>query len=132
MESAPAADLTGWYLRYNAVCNSHRFDLLADYVHRHVVVNGEAQGLDSYVAGLESVVTAFPDYRWDLQHLVISGEWLAAHFLDSGHQLGAFCGVSPTGRWIETQEFAFYRVASDLIVEVWVAADNLRLLEQIR
>jgi len=125
-------DLATWYSRYNEICNSHRFGLLADYVHRDVQVNGEVQGLDAYVSGLEAVIAAFPDYRWDLQHLVISGDWLAAHFTDSGRHVGAFLGVPPTGRRVETQEFAFYRVVSGLIVEVWVAADNLRLLDQIR
>ena len=127
-----APDLATWYGRYNEICNSHRFALLADYVHRDVRVNGEVQGLESYVSGLESVVAAFPDYRWELQHLVVSRDWLAAHFRDSGHHVGTFLGVPPSGRRIETQEFAFYRVARGLIVEVWVAADNLRLLEQIR
>jgi predicted ester cyclase len=125
-------DLERWYARYNEVCNSHRFDRLAEFVHEDVHVNGERQGLEDYVAGLESVVAAFPDYRWELRHLVVSGDWLAAHFLDSGHHAGAFLGAAPTGRRVETQEFAFYRVEGGLIVEVWVAADNLRLLDQIR
>jgi aspartyl-tRNA synthetase len=125
-------NLENWYRRYNEICNNHRFERLVDYVHPHVRVNGDVQGLDDYVSGLESVVAAFPDYRWDLQHLVVNGDWLAAHFIDSGRHLGTFLGVAPSGRRIETQEFAFYRVSTGRIVEVWVAADNLRLLGQIR
>jgi len=127
-----ASDLASWYARYNEVCNSHRFDLLVDYVHPDVRVNGEVQGLEGYVAGLESVVAAFPDYRWELQHLLVSGDWLAAHFRDTGRHSGPFLGVPASNRRVETQEFAFYRIADGLVVEVWVTADNLGLLEQIR
>lgn len=36
----------------------------------------------------------------------------------------------PSGRLVETQEFAIYRVDGGRIVEVWVSADNLRWLDQ--
>jgi predicted ester cyclase len=97
-----------------------------------VRVNGEVQGLADYVAGLMVVVTAFPDYRWSLQHLLVDGDWVAAHFLDTGRHSGQFLGVAATGREVRTQEFAFYRVTDGLIDEVWVTADNLSVLEQIR
>jgi predicted ester cyclase len=125
-------DLATWYGRYNEICNGHRFEMLSDFVHPDVHVNGERQGLTDYIAGLKEVVDAFPDYRWELQRLLIEGDWLAAHFMDSGQHSGLFLGVPASGRRVVTQEFAFYRVASGLIVEVWVTADNLRLLEQMR
>jgi predicted ester cyclase len=97
-----------------------------------VEVNGRPRGLEGYVAGLEAVVEAFPDYRWDLQHLLIDGSWLSAHFIDTGTHKGTFLGVTATGRFVTTQEFAVYRIDGDRIVEVWGTADDLRLLEQLR
>lgn len=132
MTDAGTPRLDTWYRQYNEHCNQHRFDELVNFVHRDVRVNGEVQGLTDYVAGLEAVVAAFPDYRWDLQHLVVDGDWIAAHFLDTGRHSGPFLGVAATGRHVQTQEFSFYRVVDGLIVEVWVAADNLSVLEQIR
>ena len=88
------------------------------------MVNGEPQGLDGYVAGLRAVVAEFPDYRWELQYLLVEGDWLAAHFADSGTH-----GTS--GRAVRTQEFAFYRLAGGRIAEVWVAADNLAVERQL-
>jgi predicted ester cyclase len=125
-------DLATWYRRYNEICNNHHFEKLSDYVHEDVQVNGERQGLAGYIAGLSSVVEAFPDYRWELRHLLVDGDWLAAHFEDSGRHEGAFLGAPGSGRRVGTQEFAFYRVDGGLIVEVWVTADDLRLLEQLR
>ena len=126
------SDLAERYRRYNAVCNEHRFEALAEFVAEDVVVNGEQQGLSGYVAGLQAVVRAFPDYRWDLRHLLVDGDVVAAHFLDSGTHRGEWLGVPPTGRHISTQEFAVYRWSGDRIAEVWVTADDLGALEQLR
>jgi predicted ester cyclase len=123
-------ELANWYRRYNECCNAHLFDDLAEFVDRDVVVNGTERGLDAYIAGLRAVVTAFPDYRWELRHLIVDEPWIAAHFADTGTHRGTFLDVSATGRAVHTQEFAFYRV-DRRIVEVWVTADNLRLLEQL-
>jgi predicted ester cyclase len=125
------AELQSFYRRYNSTCNEHRFDRLNAFVVDDVQVNGEVQGLASYVNGLEEVVRAFPDYQWELRHLLVDGDWLSAHLIDTGTHRGTFLGVSPTGRFVRTQEFAFYRIEGDRIAEVWVSADNLRLLDEL-
>jgi steroid delta-isomerase-like uncharacterized protein len=120
------------YRRYNALCNAHDFDSLGEFVAEDVVVNGEPQGLAGYREGLAAVATAFPDYQWRLEHLLAEGDWLAAHFADSGTHCGTFLGLPPTGKAVVTQEFAFYRLESGKIVEVWVTADDLATLQQLQ
>lgn len=127
-----AQRLETFYRRYLACCNAHEFHRLGEFVAPDVEVNGERQGLCDYIRGLEAVVQAFPDYYWELRHLLVDGEWLAAHFVDTGTQRGTFLGEPPTGRRVITQEFALYRVAAGRIEEVWVAADNLRVLRQLQ
>ena len=119
------------YRRYNARCNAHDFGSLGEFFAEDVVVNGEPQGLAGYREGLAAVAAAFPDYRWRLDHLLAEGDWLAAHFADSGTHRGAFLGVPPTGKAVETQEFAFYRLEGHKLVEVWVTADDLATLRQL-
>lgn len=131
-DTTTSQDLESFYRRYHARCNAHEFDALGEFVADDVDVNGEQQGLRAYVEGLRSVVQAFPDYRWDLRHLLVDGRWLSAHFIDTGTHRGAFLGVSATGRVVSTQEFAVYKVNAGKIVEAWVAADNLHLLDQLR
>jgi predicted ester cyclase len=127
-----AEPLESFYRRYNDVCNAHEFSRLAEFVADDVQVNGERQGLDGYIAGLQAVVTGFPDYRWDLRHLLIDGCWLAAHFIDTGTHQGTFLGIEGTGATVTTQEFALYRVHEQRIHEVWVTADDLSLREQLQ
>lgn len=57
---------------------------------------------------------------------------MAAHFIDTGTHRGPAFGIPATGRSVQTQEFAVYRFADHRIAEVWVAADNLRVLQQLR
>jgi predicted ester cyclase len=125
-------ELAAFYRRYNQRCNEHRFTELGEFVADDVTVNGRTDGLRGYVSGLQAVIEAFPDYRWDLQHLLVDPPWISAHFTDTGTHRGAFKGVPGTGRAVTTQEFALYRVDAGKIVEVWVTADDLLLLEQIQ
>lgn len=129
-----AFDVETFYLRYLDRCNEHRFDSLGEFVHQDVVVNdGLQQGLAAYTAGLRAQVTAFPDYRWELRHLLIDEPWMiSAHLRDTGTHRGVFQDVPATGRQVSTQEFAVYRLRERKIAEVWVTADNLMLLDQLR
>lgn len=132
LKAVTAQDLESFYRRYNVQCNAHTFASLGEFVAEDVQVNGHVQGLRAYTDGLEAVVRAFPDYRWNLRHLFTDGCWLSAHFIDTGTHRGTFLDVPATGRAVSLQEFAVYRVDAGKIVEVWVTADNLYLLDQLR
>lgn len=126
------AELEALNRRYNAVCDAQDFDRLGDFVADGIRVNGEAQTLAGYAAGLRRVVRAFPDYRWTLSHLLVEEDWIAAHFSDTGTHRDTAFGVPATGRVVRTQEFAFYRVEVGKIAEVRVTADDLDLLTQLQ
>jgi predicted ester cyclase len=64
-------------------------------------------------------VEAFPDYRWDLQQVLVEDRWIAARLLGSGTHTGHFRGVAATGRLIRTQELVMYRVRDGKIVQCW-------------
>lgn len=123
--------LAAFYGRYNTCCNEHRFEELAEFVAHDVVINGVDRGLDAYTGGLRAVVRAFPDYRWEMRHLVVDTPWIAAHLADTGTHRETFLGVQATGRSVSTPEFAFYRVDRQ-IAEVWGMAFHVHLLEQLR
>jgi predicted ester cyclase len=110
-------ELLDLYRRYLERCNEHRFDELGEYVADDV--NGPREGLSRYIAGLRAVVEGFPDYRWDLQRLLVDGQWLAARLSGTRTHTGSFRGVAATDRAIRTQELVIYRVADGKIVECW-------------
>lgn len=125
-------ELAAFYRRYNACCNEHRVEDLAEFVARDVAIDGTERGVDEYADELRSVVRAFPDYRWELRRLVVDAPWIAAHFTDTGTHRGEFRGVQPTGRSVAIPEFAFYRVEGGRIAEVWGSGFHVHLLEQLR
>lgn len=113
------SNLRAFYRRYLARCNEHRFDELGEFVDENVVVNDTDHGLRKYADGLVSVVEAFPDFHWDLRHLLVDGDWLTAHLIDTG--------TTTTGRCLTLQEFALYRVADGRIVQSWGDLERTRL-----
>ena len=115
------------YGRYNDICNRHAFDELALYLCDVVLVNGTERTTREYMDDLVGVTDAFPDYRWDVQHVVVEPPWLAVHLADSGTHLGTWRDVPATGSRVTTDEFAMYRFDGERIAEVWVTADNARL-----
>ncbi len=110
--------LEGFYWRYLQRCNEHRFHDLGEFVAETVEVNGAAHGLQNYADGLAGVIEAFPDFHWDLQHLLIDGSWLSAHLIDTG--------TRADGRPFALQEFAIYRLEAGRIAAVWGDLDRDR------
>jgi predicted ester cyclase len=105
------AELEAFYRRYLGCCNERRFGELGGFVSQDVEVNGAVRGLRWYAEGLGKFVEAFPDFHWDLRHLLVEGCWLSARLADTG--------TTPAGRSVRTRELAMYRVVGGRIVEVW-------------
>jgi predicted ester cyclase len=125
-------ELAAFYRRYNACCNAHAFEDIREFVTDDVVINGGDRGLEAYTEALRFVIRGFPDYHWELRHLVIDPPWIAAHLTDTGTHRGRFVGIEPTGRSVSTEEFAVYRVDGGRIAEVWGMDFHVQLLEQLR
>ncbi|MGW6278394.1 ester cyclase [Kribbella sp. NPDC055071] len=112
-------ELDRFYRSYLERCNEHRFDELSEFVDGEVEVNGESHDLERYGGGLRSVVQEYPDFHWDLQHLLIDGGWLSAHLIDTY--------TAPDGQAASLQEFAMYHVADGKIIQVWGDLEHSRL-----
>jgi len=113
------AEIVALYERYLARCNEHRFESLGEFVAEQVSGSGPVDGLAGYIDGVKAVCTAFPDYRWELQHVVVEGDTIAARLTGQGTHTGSFGGIAATGRRISTQELVIYRFADGKIVQCW-------------
>ena len=81
--------------------------------------SGAVAGLAGYIDRVKAVCTAFPDYRWELQELVVEEDTIAARLIGQGTHTGPFGGIAPSGRRIVTQELVIYRFAGGKIVHCW-------------
>jgi predicted ester cyclase len=113
------ADVVALYERYLARCNEHRFEQLGEFVSEQVSGSGPVDGLAAYIDGVKAVCTAFPDYHWELQELVVEEDMIAARLIGQGTHTGSFSGIAPTGRKVSTHELVMYRIADGKIVHCW-------------
>jgi predicted ester cyclase len=114
-------DLDAFYRRYLQRCNEHRFEELGEFVDERVEVNGAPHDVRRYGEGLRSVVDAYPDFHWDLQHLLVDGDWMCAHLIDTY--------TTPDGHPRTLQELAMYHVNDGHIAQVWGDLERRRLAE---
>ena len=70
------------YERYLTRCNEHRFDELGEFVSEQVDGSGAVDGLAAYIERVKAVCTAFPDYRWQLQQVVVDDDTIASIIMD--------------------------------------------------
>ncbi|MDQ6909246.1 MAG: ester cyclase [Actinomycetota bacterium] len=80
------------------------------------------------VAGLRS---AIPDLHSPLLDVTAEDDRVAVRFSWRGTHGGEFDGISPTGRPVNVQGSALYRVAEGRIVEAWADFDTVSLLRQL-
>jgi predicted ester cyclase len=113
------ADVAAWYERYLACCNERRFDQLGGFVHEQVSGSGSVDGRAAYVERVQAVCTGFPDYRWELQELIIENNAIAARLIGRGTHTGWFDGIAATGRKISIQELVVYRITAGKIILCW-------------
>ncbi len=113
------ADLSARYERYLSCCNERRLEELREYVSEQVSGSAPTDGLAAYIEGVRAVCTGFPDYRWELQELVVEGDTIAARLIGEGTHTGRFAGREPTGRRVRIQELVIYRFADGKIIRCW-------------
>ncbi|WP_433380156.1 ester cyclase [Actinoplanes sp. CA-142083] len=119
------------YEIYLAACNDRAWTTVAGFVHAAVLVNGVQRTRDQYVDDIRKTIAVFPDYTWEIRHVVERAPWLAVHLHDTGTRHRPFLGAPGDLSPVETDEFAMYRITDGRIAELWGTADNARLLTSV-
>jgi len=79
----------------------------------------------------EHWVSGFPDYRFELIHLVAEGDLVAALMPFSGTHRGAVLDLPATGRTVRVSEMVFFRIREGKIVEAWEEWDEHGMRRQL-
>ena len=119
------------YLSYLKCCNEHDFDGMASFYTPTIKVNDVPMEPAAVTAQFAPVISAFPDWHWEIRHLVVDGDYIALHFTVTGTHRGTFQGIEATGRQVTISEFTLYRVEDGKFVEVWDHADMDAVMRQI-
>jgi predicted ester cyclase len=130
-EVMEAWELRGWYGDFLDACNRHDLDDLRSFIDPAVRRAHLPGGVDAWLADLDELFRAFPDWRWRRIQLVIEDDRIAVHLRGSGAHRAAYRGIAATGRHVNVAEFAMYRVANGRIAEVSGLVDQAELLAQL-
>ena len=74
---------------------------------------------------------AFPRYELIIEDLIAEGDRVAVRATFRGTHQGEFAGTPATGVEVEIPVFLIYRVEDGLIVEHWMQADVMGLMQQL-
>ena len=79
----------------------------------------------------EHWISGFPDYHFELVHLVAEGDMVAALMPFSGTHTGHVLDLPPTGRTVRVSEMVFFRIDGGKIAEAWEEWDEQGMRRQL-
>jgi steroid delta-isomerase-like uncharacterized protein len=124
-------DYRSLYLSYLKYCNDHDFDSMASFYTPTIKVNDAPMEPAAVTAQFAPLISAFPDWHWEMRHVVVDDDNIVVHFKVTGTHLGTFQGIEATGRRVSVSEFTLYHLESGKFAEVWDLLDMTALLKQI-
>ncbi|MFC7098909.1 ester cyclase [Halobaculum marinum] len=104
--------------------------LTEDYV-EHGPFGRESHGRAEDRAGMDEILTAFPDFEATVEDVIAEGDMVAMRVTLRGTHEGEFMGIEPTGRSFEVQNMLFTRIEDGKIAERWVQPDTLGMFQQL-
>lgn len=125
--------LRDFYRNYIAAANARNYDAIASVVEENVKLNGKMVKRADVIAQFKILIDAVPNFKWNLQQLVVDGEEIGARLRNSGTP-GAktFFGENSKGKSVEFTEFGSYKVRNGLFVEMWFLIDVTSISEQLK
>ena len=120
------------YLSYLKYCNEHDFDRMASFYTSTIKVNDVPMDPAAVAAQFPPLFSAFPDWHWDIRHLIVERDNIAVHFTVTGTHRGVFREIEATDRRVTTSEFTLYHIEDGKFAEVWDLTDIDAVVRQIR
>src|SRR5258706_12704593 len=75
---------------------------------------------------------AFPDLSHTIEDVIAEGDRVVVRARDRATHRGAYKGIPGTGKPVEFETIAIYRIADGKIAEVWQQMDVPGLVRQLR
>jgi len=114
----------------NEVLNNGNVAAFDTYFSEDVVFNN-SKGVKQQLAGMQSIRSAFPDFRLIIEDQIAEGDKVVTRVTFQGTHRGEFRGTAPTGKQIKYSGIAVDRIVEGKVVEMWHVADQLALLQQV-
>lgn len=111
--------------------NLHELDALDQTHHLTFSQNGEPMGVSAFKSSLAGFFESFPDARVSIEDVMAAGDRVLTRVTYRGTHLGAYQGISATGKTICVGGLELFLLVSGRIVQHWHETDHLLILQQI-
>jgi steroid delta-isomerase-like uncharacterized protein len=93
------------------------------------ITGRDFRGVDGVKEAAMVIRTAFPDVEITHHDVVSTEDRVAIRWTADGTHRGEYVGVPPTGKRIHVDGVDMFHIRSGKIAELWVAYDNLGMLQ---
>jgi steroid delta-isomerase-like uncharacterized protein len=113
---------------YEELWNAWRLDVATEIVASDVRFRGSLGsnliGRENFLAYVEQVRDAFPDWHNRIDEIVASSDRVVTRMTWSGTHRGRLGEIEPTGARVAYCGAAFFRLTEGMIQEAWVVGDT--------
>ena len=74
---------------------------------------------------------AFPNLRHIIEDQIAEGDTVVSRITVEGTHMGDFKGMAPTGKEVSYPSMTIHRIVGGKVVEEWVVADILGMMQQL-
>ncbi|MGW2649804.1 ester cyclase [Streptomyces sp. NPDC001393] len=122
---------------YDEALNQGRFEqvtdeLVAQDAVMHHAPYHDQTGPEVLKSTWRALHAAFSDVHFEVEDVLVEGDFVAVRGTTSGTHTGAFAGTGPTGRRVSERAHVFYRLRDAKVTEIWPMVDRAGLLQQLR
>jgi steroid delta-isomerase-like uncharacterized protein len=120
---------------YDEVVNAGDIDRVDEFCTEDFVEHEEFPGTGPGREGVKqffrTVRGAFPDFRIDVEDVIVEGDKVAVRMRMSGTQEAEFMGVPATGKRIDVAGIDILRMVGDRAAEHWGVSDTMAMMQQL-
>lgn len=115
-----------------AIFNERRIDDLDQIVATDFIKHGmPGRGPEVVAQTIQMLTGTFPDLQIEARKMMAEGDLVSVLIHGQGTQSEAFMGNSSKGRSVTINSMDIFRLENSKIVEQWIVADQLGMLQQI-
>ena len=97
----------------------------------HAAYPGMPSGVEAVRAFLNMLFAGFPNAQTTILDTIAEGDKVVLRASIEGTHTGPFIGIPPTGKHAKWSFIDIHRIAGGQIVEHWVEADTVGLMQQL-
>ena len=119
-----------------ALLNAHDFKTYVQRIDESFVgesetVPGGVRGPEGVRQQLDTILSAFPDLRVELEQVLASGDFVVTRLRLTGTHQGTFSGIAPTNKSVSWGACSVSEIRNGKTIRSRLYGDNASLLQQI-